>query len=54
MALSRWRDVWRRFTGRGAYPHELAFLEGILGGASVLARFDATEGVCQVLGPDDA
>ncbi|MBM4336499.1 MAG: class I SAM-dependent methyltransferase [Deltaproteobacteria bacterium] len=26
MALSRWRDVWRRFTGRGAYPHELAFL----------------------------
>ncbi len=26
MALSRWRGVWRRFTGRGAYPHELAFL----------------------------
>lgn len=26
MGLSRWRDVWRRFSGRGAYPHELAFL----------------------------
>ena len=26
MSLSRWRDVWRRFAGRGAYPHELAFL----------------------------
>ena len=26
MSLSRWRDVWRRFSGRGAYPHELAFL----------------------------
>ncbi len=25
-ALSRWRDVWRRFSGRGAYPHELAFV----------------------------
>jgi len=24
--LDRWRDVWRRFRGRGAYPHELAFL----------------------------
>lgn len=26
MSLSHWRDVWRRFSGRGAYPHELAFL----------------------------
>jgi len=26
MSLSRWRDVWRRFSGRGAYPHELAFV----------------------------
>ena len=26
MALSHWRDVWRRFTGRGAYPHELSSL----------------------------
>ncbi len=26
MTMSRWRDVWRRFSGRGAYPHELAFL----------------------------
>jgi len=26
MGLSRWRDVWRRFSGRGAYPHELAFM----------------------------
>src|SRR5512145_652167 len=25
-AVARWRDVWRRFSGRGAYPHELAFL----------------------------
>lgn len=25
-ALDRLRDVWRRFTGRGTYPHELAFL----------------------------
>jgi SAM-dependent methyltransferase len=25
-ALARWRDVWRRFSGRGAYPHELAFV----------------------------
>jgi ubiquinone/menaquinone biosynthesis C-methylase UbiE len=25
-APSRWRDVWRRFSGRGAYPYELAFL----------------------------
>ena len=24
--LSRWADVWRRFRGRGTYPHELAFL----------------------------
>lgn len=26
MSLARWRDVWRRFSGPGAYPHELAFL----------------------------
>ncbi len=26
MTLARWRDVWRRFRGRGMYPHELAFL----------------------------
>ncbi len=26
MSLSRWRDVWRRFSGRGAYPHELAYV----------------------------
>lgn len=24
--LRRWRDVWRRASGRGTYPHELAFL----------------------------
>ena len=24
--IARWRDVWRRFSGRGAYPHELAFV----------------------------
>jgi CAAX protease family protein len=24
--IARWRDVWRRFQGRGTYPHELAFL----------------------------
>ncbi len=22
----KWRDIWRRFSGRGVYPHELAFL----------------------------
>jgi ubiquinone/menaquinone biosynthesis C-methylase UbiE len=26
VSLARWRDVWRRFSGRGAYPHELAFV----------------------------
>ena len=26
MSVARWRDVWRRFTGRGTYPHELAAL----------------------------
>jgi ubiquinone/menaquinone biosynthesis C-methylase UbiE len=25
-ALRRFRDVWRRFGGRGAYPHQLAFV----------------------------
>src|SRR5215472_9481372 len=24
--LSKWRDVWKRFSGRGTYPHQLAFL----------------------------
>lgn len=23
---TRWRDVWRRLSGRGVYPHELAWL----------------------------
>jgi ubiquinone/menaquinone biosynthesis C-methylase UbiE len=26
VSVARWRDVWRRFSGSGAYPHELAFL----------------------------
>ncbi|MEQ1728623.1 MAG: methyltransferase domain-containing protein [Vicinamibacterales bacterium] len=26
MTLARWSDVWARFRGRGAYPHELSFL----------------------------
>jgi uncharacterized protein len=26
VSLSRWRDVWSRFQGRGVYPPELAFL----------------------------
>ena len=25
-ALRRFRDVWRRFSGRGAYPHQLSFV----------------------------
>jgi SAM-dependent methyltransferase len=24
MNVARWKDVWRRFSGRGTYPHELA------------------------------
>jgi ubiquinone/menaquinone biosynthesis C-methylase UbiE len=24
MNVAKWKDVWRRFSGRGAYPHELA------------------------------
>src|SRR4030095_1933790 len=24
MNVAKWRDVWRRFSGQGAYPHELA------------------------------
>jgi len=24
--LEHWRDVWRRFQGRGTYPHQLAFV----------------------------
>ena len=24
MNITRWKDVWRRFSGRGTYPHELA------------------------------
>ena len=26
MNVSKWKDVWRRFSGRGTYPHELAIL----------------------------
>jgi len=26
MAIRDWRDAWRRLSGRGAYPHEFAFL----------------------------
>lgn len=26
MTLARWRDSWGRFSGRGVYPHQLAFL----------------------------
>jgi ubiquinone/menaquinone biosynthesis C-methylase UbiE len=26
MNVRQWRDVWRRFAGRGAYPYQLAFL----------------------------
>jgi len=26
VATSGWRDVWSHFKGRGAYPHQLAFL----------------------------
>ena len=26
MTVARWKDVWRRFSGRGAYPHELAVI----------------------------
>ena len=24
--ISKWRDIWLRFSGRGIYPHELSFL----------------------------
>jgi len=24
MNVAKWKEVWRRFSGRGAYPHELA------------------------------
>ena len=24
MTVAQWKDVWRRFSGRGAYPHQLA------------------------------
>ena len=24
MNVAKWKDIWRRFSGRGAYPHELA------------------------------
>ena len=24
MSIAKWKDIWRRFSGRGAYPHELA------------------------------
>ena len=26
MTVAKWKDVWRRFTGRGTYPHELAVM----------------------------
>jgi uncharacterized protein len=26
MNIKKWRDVWSRFSGKGVYPHELAFL----------------------------
>ena len=26
MDVGKWKDVWRRFSGRGAYPHELSLL----------------------------
>jgi ubiquinone/menaquinone biosynthesis C-methylase UbiE len=26
MAVARWRDAWARLSGRGVYPHQLAFL----------------------------
>jgi ubiquinone/menaquinone biosynthesis C-methylase UbiE len=28
-SIAQWRDVWRRFSGRGTYPHELAFVLNI-------------------------
>jgi ubiquinone/menaquinone biosynthesis C-methylase UbiE len=24
--VTKWREVWRRFSGKGVYPHELAFV----------------------------
>jgi ubiquinone/menaquinone biosynthesis C-methylase UbiE len=40
---ARWRDVWRRFAGRGAYPHQLAWVlllpgRGLFLSASALLR----------------
>ena len=26
MNIAKWQDVWRRFSGRGTYPHELAVM----------------------------
>src|SRR6266498_198025 len=26
MNFARWKDVWRRFSGRGTYPHQLAVM----------------------------
>ncbi len=26
MNVTKWKDIWRRFSGRGAYPHELAIV----------------------------
>src|SRR5881296_3757293 len=26
MNVKKWKDVWRRFSGRGTYPHELAIM----------------------------
>jgi CAAX protease family protein len=37
MSIANWRDVWRRFSGRGTYPHELAFLLRLPGRGLVLS-----------------
>ena len=42
-AWARWRDVWSRFAGRGAYPHQLAWVlllpgRGLLLSARALVR----------------
>jgi CAAX protease family protein len=37
MSIAKWRDVWRRFSGRGTYPHELAFLLRLPGRGLILS-----------------
>ena len=37
MGIARWREVWSRFSGRGAYPHELAWMLLVPGRGIVLA-----------------